>query len=488
MLIPRSIHASGSVQEEPAYAEFAGGSSRSGPVTWGQRAVWLTVDLFRSPQAFVSLRRVLAVSPRADVDVPRALRALGALVSRHESLRTRVRLVDGELRQEAAGRGRLPVRVHAVADPAADPDGRAAAELLTGQLGDPPFDHGTEWPLRAGLVTVDGRVRQLVVVFSHSTVDFHATETVLRDLRMLVLRGSVPGPPGLQSLDVAEREQQTERRRSDRSVAYWVRHFPTFTVGLFTPVPEPTGPRFRRGSLVSAAVYDAVRTIAARHGVSTSTVLLAATAAVTAALGGHDVCGIVTMANNRFPPRYDTAISKLNQFGICRIDLSDRPDFTALLPRAAQAALDAYRHAYYDPDALAVAFAELGHDSHRMLAPFCYLNDIRLPHEPDRAHTGPDEATLRAAVARSEFRWREELAGFVWRCRIQIVDAPGAVELVVTVDTGYLPAEQAERLLWSVEALLVEAALRPVPWPWSPAPAGGSSGRRPTPAAGPPGH
>ncbi|MEH1016186.1 condensation domain-containing protein [Micromonospora sp. CPCC 206060] len=468
MLIPQSTPATDPAQEEPTYAEFQGGRSRSGPITWGQRAVWLTVDLFRSPQAFVNLRRVLTVSARADVDVPRALRALGALVSRHESLRTRVRLVDGELRQEAADRGRLPVRVHAVAEVPADPDGRAAAELLTWQLGDPRFDHTTEWPIRAALVTVDGRVRQVVVVFSHSTVDFHATETVLRDLRMLVLRGSVPGPPGLQSLDVAEREQQTERRRSDRSVAYWVRHFPAFTVGLFEPVGSPTGPRFRRGSLFSSAGYDAVRLIAARHGVSSSTVLLAATAAVTTAMDGQDVCGIVTMANNRFPPQYDTAVSKLNQFGICRIDLADRPDFAALLPRAEQAALDAYRHAYYDPDALAVAFAELGHDSHWMLAPFCYLNDIRLPHEPGSAHTGPDEATLRAAAARSTFRWLEELDGFVWRCRIQIVDAPGAVELVITVDTWYLPADRAERLLRTVEALLVEAAFRAVPWPWSP--------------------
>ena len=59
---------------------------------------------------------------------------------------------------------------------------------------------------------------------------------------------------------------------------------------------------------------------------------------------------------------------------------------------------------------------------------------------------------------------------------MQVRDAPGAVELVVTADTRHLPAERAERLLSGVEALLVEAAFHEVPWPWSPtvraAPAG----------------
>ncbi|MFC8850559.1 MULTISPECIES: condensation domain-containing protein [unclassified Micromonospora] len=458
--------------EELAYAEFTGGRAATGPLTWGQRAMWRAVEVFESPRhSVLNLRRILAVSRRADVDVARAVRAVTALVRRHESLRTRVRCVDGELYQSAAGSGRLPVLVHPVASAAADPDGRAAASALAARLGDPRFDHAAEWPLRAGLVTVDDRVRQVVLVFSHSTVDFHATETVLRDLRMLLLRGSVPLPPGPQSLDIAEREGDGGRRRGDRAVAYWTRQFPGLTVGLFEPVGPGLTPRYRRGSLVSAAVHHAARLVAARHGVSNATVLLAATAAVLTADGGGDVCGVFTMVNNRFQPEYDGAISKLNQIGLCRIDLADRPAFAELLARARTASLDAYRHAYYDPRELERAFAARGVDHHTALAPFCYLNDIRLPHDAGAEPAGPDETTLRAAAARSSFRWVEELDRFSWRCRLQVVDAPGAVELSVTVDTCYLPPERAEAFLRAVEALLVEAAFRDVPWPWS-SPAG----------------
>lgn len=450
----------GASTEELSYADFQGGRSATGPLTWGQRAMWRAVTEFESARhSFLNLRRILAVSQRAGVPPEQAVRALGALVGRHESLRTRVRPTDGELRQVAFAEGRLPVLVRTVAAAGADPDGQAAARSLAARLGDPPFDHATEWPLRAALVVVAGLVRQVVVVFSHSTVDFHATETVLRDLRMLVVRGSAPTPPGLQSLDVAERERHLERRRSDRAVAYWLRQFQALPVGTFEQARPPLTPRYRRGALTSTAIHRAARLLAARHRVSSPTVLLAATAAVLEAEGGSAGCGIFTMANNRFQPAYDTAISKLNQLGLCRVDLPDRPHFTELLTRTAQASLDAYRHAYYDPIEMAQAFADLGYDYGTALAPFCFFNDIRLPHDVPAGATDPDPATLRAAQAASTFGWLEELDRFAWRCRIQVVDAPGAVELVVTADSAYLPPERAEQLLRDIEEVLVGAAV-----------------------------
>ena len=455
--------------EEVAYAQFQGGRDASAPLTWGQRAMWRTVEEFDSPAAYraLSLPRTLAVPGRAEVTVPQALRAVGALVARHGSLRTRFRRRDRELHQEVSAAGQLPVIVHQVPRPPDDPDGRAAAAALTARLREPRFDHVAEWPLRVALVTVDDRVRQVVTVFSHSTVDFHATENVLRDLRALLRRGSPDTPPGLQSLDLAERERGVELRRSERAVEYWVRQFEGLTPSLPDPVGPAPAPRYRRGSLVSAAVHHAAQLIAARHRVSTSNALLAATAAALTGDREQDACGIVVMANNRFQPGHDLAVGSLNQIGLCRLDLADRPGFAELLSRARRAALNAYRHAYYDPDVWERTFTELGHDHKTFLAPYCYLNDARLSLDADPDGTGPDRAALRAMATRGAFRWLTELEQFPWRCRVQVLDAPGAVELVVTADTRYLPAERVERFLRGVEALLVEAAVRDVPWPWS---------------------
>ncbi|GAA2710145.1 hypothetical protein ACFY2R_27950 [Micromonospora olivasterospora] len=248
---------------EVAYAEFHGGRDATGPLTWGQWAMWRSVEEFTSPAAYrvLTLPRTLAVSARADVTVPRALRAVGGLVARHESLRTRVRCRDGELRQEAAASGRLPVLVHAV-PPAGGRPGRP-------------------------------------------------------------VRGGGPGR-------AARRAALRPRRR----------------------VAGAGRAGHRRGPGT-----------AGRGGVQS-------------------------------------------------------------LSRARRAALDAYRHAYYDPAAFERAFTELGHDHRSVLAPLCYLNDVRLSPDVEAGGAGPDEAALRAMAAHGAFRWLDGLDGFAWRCRIQLLDAP----------------------------------------------------------------
>ncbi|MFI7024045.1 condensation domain-containing protein [Micromonospora sp. NPDC049900] len=477
---PTSSAASGPVPpgagdvEATTYADFAGGRAASAPLTWGQRAMWRTVEEFESPAAYrvLSLDRTVAVSARTEVTVPEAVQALGALVSRHGSLRTRFRRRDDEVHQEMAATGRLPVGVHDVPRPVDDPDGRALAAELAVRLRASRFDHVAEWPLRVALVTVGDRVRQVVLVFSHATVDFHATDVVLRDLRRLLRRGTLDTPVGLQSVDLAGRERDAGRRRSERAVAYWLRQLPGLGANLSEPVGAAPAPRYRRGSLVSRAVHHAACLIATRNAVSTSNVVLAATAAGLTGAAGQDSCGIVVMANNRFQPGHQEAVGTLNQIGLCRLDLADRPGFAELLSRARRGALDAYRHAYYDPAVWERTFTDLGHDHRTFLSPYCYLNDARLARDVDPTDVAPDETALRAMVGDSGFHWLPELARFPWRCRVQVLDAPGAVELVVTADTRYFPAERVEPFLRGVEALLVEAAFRDVPWPWSPAAVG----------------
>ncbi|MFG2062356.1 condensation domain-containing protein [Micromonospora sp. NPDC048871] len=459
--------------EEVVSASFAGGRAANAPLTWGQRAMWRSLEEFDSPAGYraLCLPRQLPVPARTELTVARAVTAIGALLERHESLRTRFRRRDDELHQEAAASGRLPVLVHPVPRPAEDPDGRAAATGLTTRLATPRFDHVAEWPLRAALVTVDGRVRQVVVVFSHATVDVHAADLVLRDLRVL-LAGSTPAAAGLQSLGLAGREREVEQRRSQRAVEYWVRQLADLTPSLSDPVGPAPEPRYRRGSLVSTAAHHAVRLVAARNRTSTANVILAATAAGLTG-DGQQTCGIVVMANNRFQPGHAEAIGTLNQIGLCRLDLSGRPGFTELLSRAGRAALDAYRHAYYDPAVWERTFTDLGHDHRTFLAPYCYLNDARLLREVDPGRSGPDAAGLRTMLSDSRFRWLAELEQFPWRCRLQVLDAPEGVELVVTADTRYFPAQRVEPFLRGIEALLVEAACREVPWPWTPDTAAG---------------
>ncbi|MEV0729483.1 condensation domain-containing protein [Polymorphospora sp. NPDC050346] len=453
------------VAEKWTAADFTGTESPSAPFTWGQRMLWRAFEMYPPNRTMVNISRVVPVPRRARTGVPDVLRVIGALVGRHSSLRTRLRTVDGELLQVVSGHGEQPVLlVHAGP---ADDDGTATAQALATRLASTAFDLAEELPQRVALVVAGDRVCQVVLVFSHTTVDFGAVEIVLRDLRVLLLRGSIAAPPGLQSVDIAGREQEERhRRRAQRAIVRWVDWFGRLPKETLPELGPPLTPLFRQGTLVSAAADTAVRLVANRHGVTTSTVLLTAIAAVHAGWSGRDTVGIFMMVNNRSLPGYDTAIAKLNQLGMIVVDLADRPDFAKLLPRVWAAALEAYRSAYYEQAELLRAYEAAGHKINTGESAHCYFNDIRLSTDASvfGRETGEDE--VRAAMSRSSFSWGESYDSFVYRTRVEVVDKPGGIGLTLTANTAYLPPEQAERFLRDLERLLVDAAFHDVPAPW----------------------
>nr|MDT0659402.1 condensation domain-containing protein [Micromonospora sp. DSM 115978] len=445
--------------------EFRGGRTETAPLTWAQQVMWRAAVTGGSQHRFLNLRRTLPISTRVRADLASVGQALGALVGRHASLRTRVRPVEGEPRQETAAAGLLPVLVTE-----SDGDGAEAARRLADRLGDVAFDHEREWPLRVALIVVDDRVRQIVIVFSHSTVDAYAAEVVLRELRVILLRGRLTVPAGPQSVDVARRQRTADRWRSDRAVDFWIRQFARLPQPPLASIGPGLRPRLCRGVLVSSAVRQCARQVATRHRVSTSAVLLAAATATAAGRDGRELCGLFNMAHNRFRAEYRNAVANLGQIGFCVVDISDRPSFAELLPRIWRESLVGYRHAYYDPAAMRRRFEEDGHDYGTAFLPYYYFNDVRLAggdgrHRPagDSAATAVDEPP----ATRSAFSWTDGLDRASWHLLTHVVDEPGAVGVTLSVDTRFLAPDSVEPFLRDVEKLLAEAATRDVPWPWS---------------------
>ncbi len=451
-------------------ATFAGTAlPGTAPLTWGQRAYWLAAQRRGSSATLISMRRVLATPRRAAADVDSVLRAIGKLLERHSSLRTLIHFEQG--RQEVVAGGEQPVLVVA-ADPSdpSNPDGAVTAARLAETLAQQPFDHAAELPQRIALVLAgDGAVRQIVIVFSHTTVDFHATELVLRDLRLLLLRGAVPTPAGPQSADVGQAEQEEQsQRRSRRAVSYWLDGFRRLPADTLPQAGPEQRPRWRRCVLVSPAADTAIRLISREHQVTSSTVLLGAVAGMMAAWSGTDTCGIHTMVNNRALDRYRDAVTKLNQLGLVVVDLSGKPDFAQALPQVWQSAVGAYRHAYYDPAQMATAFAAAALPYATGVSPHCYFNDIRLaPSDTDLFGRDTTEEGVREGMRRSTFTVGDGMEQFTWRLRIEVIDAHDGIGLALTGDTRYLPPPKAEQFLRGVEGILVRAAFHPVPWPWT---------------------
>ncbi len=431
------------------WAEFRGQASSPEPMTWGQRSIWKAYSEFRPHTAWLNISRVIAVPRNAASDPVTVAQAIGELMSRHESLRTRIEQDATGLRQVPQLSGRIEVRCAEGADPESTKDSMDAV----------PYDYLQEWPLRATLITDRGAVTHVVLVFSHVAVDFHASEFLLRELRLLLLRGRVATPAGLQSVDVARQESGPMKHRSDRARDYWLKHYEHLPHSMFEPSAPPLSPRFRRALLISPAADLAMRALAARHGVSTATVLLAMTSALICRWTGHDRCALFTMVNNRYQPGYRDAISKLNQLGLFVLDIGDRPGTGELMARAWRSASRAYRHAYYDPYTMDDAIRGIGRPTGSAFEPWCYINDLRLPGLTDSAPPPADMGSLDALRDASVLTWPETLERFAWRFRLQVMDAPVGVGLSVTADTHYLPPERIEQFLRELEDLIVDASV-----------------------------
>ncbi len=425
------------------HAEFAGERAGTAPLTWGQRGMWEAIG--RNPPGHFNIPMVLAAPRRPAVSVRRAAEAIGGLVSRHESLRTRIIEIEAGPAQEVARLGRLPIEVV---------EGGVAAEVQASLAG-PAFAYPDEWPLRVGLVTQDGAVRQIVLVFCHTATDWQGAEVVARDLRLL-LRGSALPALELQPLDLARAQAVSGADRTRRAVDYWTGAFRSMPPAMFPAAGTPPEPPNHQAVLTSRALDGAARAIAARHRVSTTTVLLAATVGLIGSWTGHRMCALHTLVNNRFQAGHADIVGMLAQLGLVVVDLSDAPAFDELVTRTWQAALLGYRRAYYDQAALDATRAEVGRERGTVINPFCCFNDMRSTVDTEPGIV-PDPAAMVAALGESTLAV-EPHAPLNCRFCLRVEPAAGTLTVVLTADARSLSSVQIGQFLTDLERVVVNAA------------------------------
>ncbi|QMU69848.1 condensation domain-containing protein [Streptacidiphilus sp. P02-A3a] len=409
-------------------AEFTAADSGAAPLTWGQRAIWDAITVTAPEDHYFNFGRVLKVpGTRSPAEVLAALAGLQAL---HSALRTRLDLSGDQPRQRTERAGRLPVRL-ATGDP----------DAVLAELEAERFDYERDWPLRVALVLDGDRVGHVAIAFCHLATDGLGAEIALRDLRMLILRGApAGGPPPPGPLDLAHWQAGPEgRRTAERAAALW--EGTAREVMFDRPTAAPDRPRIWRGLLDSPAAGLAVRAVAARHGTTTATVLLAATAAVVGRFTDRSGCAMLPIVSNRFRRDTTRIVSTLSQEGLFVVGV-DR-GFGDLLRETEPAALRAYRSAFHDP---------LDRARGQWVQPLCCFNDMRFT-EPGPRPCAP--ADILAALPRTELSWplsQEQL-----NCRF-CVHISGALEISVTADTAYLSRADIERVLLGLESMLLTEA------------------------------
>ncbi|MFD0724405.1 non-ribosomal peptide synthetase [Lysobacter brunescens] len=265
---------------------------RALPASFAQQRLWF---MAQGPSDAYPISRATELHGPLDRDA--LAWALGRLVARHESLRTRFEAVDGmpmQCIEDATCFAMAEDDLSALTGDAA----RAALAKLQHDEAAQGFDLGRAPLLRARLVRMAETRHVLLLTVHHIVFDGWSMAVFLRELDALYaarLRGEddpLP-PPALQYADYAVWQQsRIDDARMDASLAYWRETLRGAPVLLELPADRPRPPRqdFRGDWMplrLDPALASDLKAFAQREGVTLYMLMMSAWAALLSRLSGQ---------------------------------------------------------------------------------------------------------------------------------------------------------------------------------------------------------
>jgi hypothetical protein len=452
---------------------FIGGISGTGELTWGQRAIWQEL---RDVGDTLNISRVQALpagtTVEAFAELPRQL------LSRYPAMRTRLRFdPDGEPIQVVAGSGVFPLGVAEVGD---DEDPGQAAHQLAWRSLLTAFRYDTEWPLRVVVTRHRGVLTHAAWTFCHLSVGAGSVPLMFAGLGPDPACQSAPavpgvaeaaGAPAMNLLELAERERTaTVRRQSDIALQYWekkLRAMPQRAPRVGVPSGEYRGARRWHVRSHSPATYLGLLAVADRTRTDTARVLMALYSVALARVTGVNPVVTRMVVDNRARPGFAGIVGPVSQHGLFAIDVADISIDDAVA-RARTSTLSAAKYAYYDPADLDALLTRLGRERHprgEKLRVGTLFNDRGRPARDrpgdPRVSAAVTAQQLAAAVAEFSIVWDAPLDRYTDQLSVAVDNRSATIDLSVSVDTQYLPADALAALLREIQAVAVEAAFDP---------------------------
>ena len=420
----------------------------------------------------------MALPPDATVEEMAAV--LRFVLGRHQALRSRLLFPaapdeGARPRQEVFASGEAALHVIDVDE---DDDAAAVAEATRWDYEMTPFDYAAEWPVRMAVVRQAGTLTHLVVQYGHVMVDGTSLAVVSDDLRNLDPATGAAAEPltAVTPLELARMQAgPAGRRQSAKSLRYWQGVLEGIEARRFGESDDPREPRFWEILCYSPAMHLGLESVAARTGVATSQVLLAAYAIALARITGRNPSVAHVVVNNRFRPGMAQSVAQISQSSLCAIDVADCT-FDDAVARAWKAGKDALMHGYYDHDDHAALLADVERRRGERVDISCYVNDRRGPDQPGLADRVATEEELRAALKRTRLRWDRKFPTYDGSLFLHVDPGPDgnvpdrdrpdereqpAVYISLWVDTHCLAPAEIEAFARDLEAVIVEGALDP---------------------------
>ncbi|HBL30620.1 MAG TPA: non-ribosomal peptide synthetase, partial [Acidobacteria bacterium] len=316
------------------------------PLSFAQQRLWF-IDQLEPGSALYNIPVALRLAGPLDVAV--LARALGAVVARHEALRTVFAVRDGEPVQVILPAAPVPLPV---VDLAGLPG--TAGRLLRDEA-NRPFDLRTGPLLRAGLLRLAGEEHVLLLTLHHIASDGWSMGLLVHEVTALYAASAAGRPSPLPAPPVQYGDFAVWQRSwlhgavLAEEIAFWRRQLAGLPPLLELPVDRPRHAvqSFRGAARPVRFPADLTRrleTLGRREGATLFMVLLAGFQALLARTGGQEDLAVGAPVAGRNRVEIESLIGFFVNTLVLRGDLTGDPTFRELLHRVRETALTAYRH------------------------------------------------------------------------------------------------------------------------------------------------
>jgi pristinamycin I synthase-3/4 len=322
------------------------------PTSFAQRRLWVLDRLSGGRSTHYNMPT--AVRLRGLLDRAALLRALQALVARHESLRTTFAEVDGEPVQIIAASQPIEVAIEDLRGHEVGAQDEIVAERLRAETSE-PFDLARGPLLRARLLQLDAADHVLLRTTHHIVSDGWSEGVINRELMELYEahrtgREAALPPLAVQYADFAIWQRQWLTPDALREgLDYWRRQLADLPERLTLPTdrPRPAAQTFAGAAhrqTIAASELAALRQLGLAHHATLFMTLLAGLGVLLARYSGQDDIVVGSPVANR----QDGALASLIGFFVNTQVMRVRPEpmqpVGALLQAVQRTTLDAYRY------------------------------------------------------------------------------------------------------------------------------------------------
>ena len=321
------------------------------PLSYTQQRVWFIDRLISGGSAY---NIPASVRIRGSLNLAVLERVLQEIVSRHEALRTRIEVVNGEPRQVIQDNIPVVLPVIDLNSCQQEEDREEAARRVARNEIQKPFDLQRGPLFRACLLKLAEQDHVLVVTMHHIVSDGWSLGILVREVSALYKAFSEGEPSPLAELKIQYADYSLWQRQwvsgevLEQQLNYWKKQLAELAVlDLPTDFPRPLLQSQKGDTIefnISAELTVKLKQLSLQYGTTLYMTLLAAFQTLMSRYSRQQDIATGTPIAGRRRTETENLIGFFVNTLVLRTDLSGAPSFATLLERVKESTLEAYAH------------------------------------------------------------------------------------------------------------------------------------------------